>query len=77
MGNKMKVFVDVSRQMKANVMKSNLLSSSTRQETIRSWPRKIFSLKKPCLDQIVDSLNEKAQAEQDTNDKHLHSNPDN
>jgi len=73
----MKVFVDVSRQMKANVMKSNLLSSSTRQETIRSWPRKIFSLKKPCLDQIVDSLNEKAQAEQDTNDKHLHSNPDN
>ena len=58
-------------------MKSNLLSSSTRQETIRSWPRKIFSLKKPCLDQIVDSLNEKAQAEQDTNDKHLHSNPDN
>ena len=77
MGNKMKVFVDVYRQMKANVMKSNLLSSSTRQETIRSWPRKIFSLKKPCLDQIVDSLNEKAQAEQDTNDKHLHSNPDN
>lgn len=77
MGNKMKVFVNVSRQMKANVMKSNLLSSSTRQETIRSWPRKIFSLKKPCLDQIVDSLNEKAQAEQDTNDKHLHSNPDN
>lgn len=73
----MKVFVNVSRQMKANVMKSNLLSSSTRQETIRSWPRKIFSLKKPCLDQIVDSLNEKAQAEQDTNDKHLHSNPDN
>ena len=38
--------------------------------------KNIFT-EKTCLDQIVDSLNEKAQAEQDTNDKHLHSNPDN
>ena len=39
--------------------------------------KKCNSSKKSCLDQIVDSLNQKAQAEQDDDDKHLPSNPDN
>ena len=51
-------------------------------ESDLSLMKKSNSSKKPCLDQIVDSLNQKAQAEQEDHDpidddKNLPSHPDN